>query len=311
MLVDRSELPEEFDLCAIDADILVYQCAFSAQKKIYHLYNEGELIHTEQSKKCMNAYIKEQEEFFLVDTTGYTIEPEVIIRSEVDAYDAVDSLVNYIKRKVKAKEYKLYLTDSKRNYRNSISVTRPYKGNRESLEKPFYYNEVKEYLQKEYGAYMVVGQEADDAVSVAGCLKGKKTCVATIDKDLKGSPITIYNFSEDEWYLIDEEEADRFFFTQCLTGDKTDNIEGLPNLAPKTRSKYGLGKGRGVGQKTAEKLLESCTGAQELYDRVSEAYKDYLGDTEGLKRLNEMGKLLWMQRKKGKVFDISWYERED
>ena len=310
MLVTREQLPDEFDLCAIDSDILVYQCAFSAQHFVYKVVKDDWVIEEFTKKKLATDFIKEKEEFFLEDIEGYDIESELVIGTVEEAYEAVDTLVSYIKEKVKAKDYKLYLTDSKSNYRNEVSVTRVYKGNRTTLEKPHYYEEVKKYLQEKYGAYMVVGQEADDAISVVGCLKSKKTCIATIDKDLKGSPIIIYNFSKDEWYDISLEEADRFFFTQCLTGDSTDNIEGLLNFSPETISKYNLRKAKGVGPKTAEKLLQDCTGATELFNRVLEAYQSYLGEEEGTKRLNEMGKLLWMQRKKGEIFDVSWFLEE-
>lgn len=308
MLVDRKSLPDEFDLCAIDTDIVVYQCAFSAQKTMYDVFSDGEVLNTLSSKKECQEYI-EQLEF--EGTYNATYEKRLVVGTAEEAYEAVDTLIKYIKRQVNAKEYRLYLTDSASNYRNAIAVTKPYKGNREELEKPVFYSEVKEYLQKEYGAYMVVGVEADDAVSVLGCAKGgRTTCVATIDKDLMGSPITLYNFGRDEWHQISEEEADKFFFIQCLTGDATDNIEGLKDVSLEFRQKHGLPKRKGVGKVTAEKLLEGLTEASEMYSVVKAAYRSYHKEA-WRDKLNEMGKLLWMQREKGKVFDVSWYEKED
>lgn len=312
MLVERDSLPKIFDLCAIDADIIVYRCAFSAQKTLYDIYDsEGNIQGSFRSKKEALEGLEdllEEFEFFLKDIPELTIEPRVNIEPVESAYRAVDDLIAYIKERVTAQKYKLYLTDSESNYRNFLSVTKVYKGNREDVPKPTHYLAVKEYLQKAYGAYVVVGQEADDAVSVLGCVKSKKTCVATIDKDLQGSPIIIYDFSKDVWHSIDELEADRFFFKQCLTGDATDNIAGVSELTPEFRSKYSIRNYKGVGEKAAQKILEGCKTTQEMYQRVREAYTSQYGEKKGLTRLNEMGKLLWMQRKKGVIFDVSWFE---
>lgn len=308
MKVDREDLAETFDLCAIDADIIVYRCAFVAQKTVYDIYDSDGAFHQTCNSKKDASYELERLEFLLQDTSDFNVEPRIVVEPVENAYEAVDTLISYIKQRVKAEDYKYYLTDSKTNYRNEVSTTRVYKGNRLDIPKPHHYQAVKDYLMDEYGAYMVVGQEADDAVSVLGCIKSKKTCVATIDKDLKGSPIIIYDFSEDAWYSIDEFEADCFFFKQCLTGDSTDNIAGVSELSREFRNKYSLGHRKGVGEKTAEKLIGRCSNTRELYSIVREAYVSMYGEEEGLERLNEMGKLLWMQRKKGVVFDVSWFE---
>ena len=77
----------------------------------------------------------------------------------------------------------------------------------------------------EYDAELQVGQEADDALSIAACTLGHG--IATIDKDLDGCPGWHYNWAKENIYYVTEVEANRFFYTQMLTGDSTDNIPGL------------------------------------------------------------------------------------
>jgi 5'-3' exonuclease len=63
-----------------------------------------------------------------------------------------------------------------------------------------------------------------------------------------------------------------------LTGDRTDNIEGI----------------HGIGPVKATKILSECKTEQELYEAV---WKTYQKHELSLERLTENGQLLWLRRK--------------
>lgn len=312
LLVDKKDVPARFKKAALDSDLIVYRSAFSAQHTYWHLYNGEEHIGRFPNAKAADEYVAEQKDFLGVDTSGYRREPEIIVDTEQAALDACDLIIKNIHKNVVADEYKYYLTDSKGNYREQIATTLPYKGERDKVAKPVYYQQVKQHIQDKWGAYITLGCEADDACSVIGyrgfTSKAFDTCIVTADKDLLGCPGYLYNFTKDEWHFTDELEADRFFFSQCLHGDlQVDNILGLENLGEDFRLKHKIRKSKGVGKKTSEKLLAGCENREEMFGVVREAYQSFHG--EGWRDvLNEMGKLLWMQRRKGVVWDVSWYE---
>ncbi len=61
-------------------------------------------------------------------------------------------------------EWKLYLTGSN-NFRIAIAKTAVYKGNR-TAPKPEHLAALRQHLVKEWGAVIVEGQEADDAIAI-------------------------------------------------------------------------------------------------------------------------------------------------
>lgn len=314
MEVSKEDVPEFFDKVAVDSDLLRYRAAFAAQKTWWDLYDDsGEFIDRFPSAKDADEHVKDLEEFMMVDCSGYYREPDMVVSNADAARNACDLIIEHIHREVPAKEYIYYLTDPKENYREEISKTLTYKGNR-TQDKPVHHDTVKQHLIDKYGAKIAKGCEADDACCVVGAMgyysNKMNTCVVSSDKDLKGSPGYMYNFVKDEWYYQTELESDRFFWQQCISGDKqVDNILGLVNVSDEFRKKYGIRKSKGVGTKAAEKLLENCETNQEMFNIVKEAYQSYHGEN-WKEVLNEMGKLLWMQRKKGVIFDVSWFEKE-
>lgn len=313
MIVDRSELPEEFDIVAVDSDLIRYRAGFAAQHTYWRLYDEAGNFKGEfNSAKDAESELSVLKDFLEIDTSGYYREPHLVVGTEDQAKKACDDIIKHIKKNAPSKRYEFYLTDSKENYREQVSVTEVYKGGRLDTPKPVHHEAVKSHLINQYGAKVAKAAEADDACCVIGA-KGYysdtlKTCVASCDKDLSGSPGVIFNFTNATWENNSELEADRFFWKQCIMGDKqVDNILGLVNVSDEFRKKYGIRKSKGVGKAAANKILEDCESNRDMYERVKEAYQSYHGDNWRVV-LNEMGKLLWMQRKKGVIFDVNWYE---
>jgi hypothetical protein len=170
-------------------------------------------------------------------------------------------------------EYQGYLT-GKKNFRNEIAVTAPYKGNRKSA-KPKHYQLLRDYMESAWDFTMIEDQEADDAIGIAAyAMEVGEYCICSIDKDLDMLRGDHYNFVKDERYFITEEEGIKNFYKQLLMGDRVDNIIGI----------------KGIGTVKAERLLKECKNENEMYLAILEAYD---GNAE---RVLENGRLLWIRR---------------
>ena len=170
-------------------------------------------------------------------------------------------------------DYKGFLT-GKGNFRESIAVTAPYKGQRIS-EKPVHLQALRDHLVSSWGFEVVNGIEADDAVGIAAyAVAEDESIMVHIDKDLNQFRGWHYNYRKKEKYYVSEFEGLHSFYTQILTGDRIDNIIGL----------------KGIGPVKAKRILEECTNEKELYEAVLKAYE---GDQQ---RVLENAQLLWLQR---------------
>jgi 5'-3' exonuclease len=176
-------------------------------------------------------------------------------------------------------EYQGYLT-GKKNFRNEIAITAPYKGNRKAA-KPKHYEVLRDYMQKAWGFVMIEDQEADDAIGIAAYeMEVGEYCICSIDKDLDMLRGDHFNFVKNERYFISEEEGIKNFYKQMLVGDRVDNIIGI----------------KGIGPVKAERLLKECKDEQEMYLAVLEAYE---GNAE---RVLENGRLLWIRRQSNQMW---------
>lgn len=129
-----------------------------------------------------------------------------------------------------------------------------YKANRRGTPKPLLFRPLLEWSQEAHTALVEPGLEADDLL---GLHQRKNTVIVSGDKDLKTVPGKHLDLDTMEVVDISLEEADRRLFTQALTGDATDGYSGL----------------KGVGPKTAEKLLGDAKTEDELWQAVVAAYE--------------------------------------
>lgn len=158
--------------------------------------------------------------------------------------------------------------------------------------KPAHLDKCKEFLRKKYKAKEAPPVEADDLIGMAAhelTLLNKPFAIVSIDKDLNCIPGLHYNSVNDELYDVSPEEALRNFYYQCLTGDDTDHIPGLPGVGPKTALKIinsvegdnlslykaVLSKWQEAHEdKAEEELLKSARCLWILQDSVSEKLED-------------------------------------
>ena len=130
------------------------------------------------------------------------------------------------------------ISDPVANFRKKILST--YKANRIGKRKPVCYREVIDWIKAHYITRMIPTLEADDVVGILATKYKGQEVHSSGDKDFRSIPGVFYNFLQGEIYHISEREADKWFYTQTLIGDKADNYDGCP----------------GIGEKTAEKIFQ-------------------------------------------------------
>jgi 5'-3' exonuclease len=182
-----------------------------------------------------------------------------------------------IERYGKDYRYIAFLTGPN-NFRHEIA--KDYKAQRPK-EKPVLLNFARNYIMEEFNTILTEGQEADDAIAILATKHFPDAVMVSIDKDFKQVPGLLYNPTKDEWTEISEEDGMLFFYTQLLTGDRVDNIQGVNKIGPKT----------------AKKVLEGATTKEEMWKRCLEAYE---GDYD---RAVMNGRLLWLRREEGQMWE--------
>lgn len=238
--------------------------------------------------------------------------------SEEKIKEILDERISGIQRAIGCDNCK-YLLTGRGNFRNEISKLEPYKGNREGAAKPFHWNTVGSLLKEEYGAIEVTGTEADDVLALEARKEqeaGRTPVICSRDKDLRMVQGWHYswacgeNQAEKPLYYISDLEGERWFWTQMLTGDSTDNIMGC-GYRIDTVYKSGARKGQprrvrqGVGPKTAESLLNNCKNTKDFFRIVRGEYIKVFGD-DAEERMLEMGRLLYIGQTPNNLWELPY-----
>lgn len=269
----------------VDADILVYRAGFATEYPLYTVVLGEDSVRQFQYKKEATAFMDEH---------GGTLEVTTILEPEANALRSLDGMMNSIATYFgyhNAQNLNPVLTGAN-NFRIDVAVTKPYKGNR-TKPKPKHYDAIRERLVSVYDAYITDGEEADDYLGYAHYKDWQDygedaSCIVTIDKDLDMIPGLHYHPFDRHEYYVDEDEADRMFLKQLLSGDDVDNIQGIKGI------------GEGKAEKMAmhlrtELLLEGIAG------KYREAYEDKWEET-----MDEMAKLLWIRREPNQDWTDYW-----
>ena len=159
------------------------------------------------------------------------------VKTLQDIINCTDEYINDILLKASADVYCGFLTDG--SFRYKIATIKPYKGNR-SVIKPTFFNTIKGYLRDQYKFISIKDYEADDLCIMAHRTfkeKGYNPIIASPDKDLRQIEGKFYDYKTREFDEITQEEADRNFWMQMLTGDTGDNIQGIPGIGEVKGSK--------------------------------------------------------------------------
>jgi hypothetical protein len=256
----------------IDLDIVVYVIGSACDGR--HYMYKGQRW---DSKKDLNKILKED-----------GVDPSSLeVKKDPESWEHTKkSLISYtedIIEKSGTLDYRGFLTGHS-NFRHEIATIQPYKGNRMSLEKPHHYDAIRQFLVDAYDAEISVNQEADDSIGLSHTCG--ETVIATLDKDLDVIPGDHFNWDRDEHYFVSELDADRNFYCQILTGDRTDNILGL----------------YGVGEKSAlVSRVKSMETPEEMHAYVYEQYEARFG-SYAEQFMRENARLLWILQKRKNLF---------
>jgi DNA polymerase-1 len=218
----------------IDADVLVYECAYRAQEIID--WGDDQLTS---------------------------------VADLAAARQDLDSKVDEILLATGANRAIMALTDSDRaaNFRRALLPS--YKEHREGVgtARPMAYRGLRKWVRDHYEYRQIRGIEADDVLGILATIEQVKglrlpprwaRIIASIDKDLKTIPGRHFNWRKPELGVIDwaECDADREHMLHTLIGDRTDGYPGAP----------------GIGKVRAERLLQG-TSDREWWAAVVAAYK--------------------------------------
>ena len=215
--------------------------------------------------------------------------------------------VMHIMEAADSKDFCLYLTSDEEGFRKKIATIAPYKGNRED-KRPYHYENMTNYIRENLPHKMSEqGLEADDmlAIDQITALKegNENTVICSRDKDLLQVPGYHYGWpmgkqGESPMNFVGGTDIGyasvnsyswgkkligwglKFFYAQCLTGDSTDNIKGLPK----------------VGPVKALEILNSATTTSYLF-AVMDAYEKVYGEEHGYDYFLENARLLWLVRR--------------
>lgn len=147
------------------------------------------------------------------------------------AKEGITSSIKSLIERTKTDRAIICLTNDK-NFRYVVLPS--YKHNRAETEKPKLYTDLKLFLTETQEVKTKEWLEADDVMGILGSSNPKKYIIATIDKDLKQIPGRHFNWKHDtKVRTVTKEEADKYFYTQILTGDTTDGYGGCPGIGPK------------------------------------------------------------------------------
>lgn len=188
---------EPNQLVLIDADIVYHRAAYSCESKF--VFGDEEIRTSDAS----------------------------------DVADIFHSITSNILRHCASHRFIMCWSGS-RNFRHDLVAT--YKANRKESRRPVVDKDIFWYLKHRYPSAQVENMEADD---IMGITSGEDTIIATDDKDLL--TITGLHFKPRKPELgvfhVTQQEADKMWLTQILTGDATDGYKGIPGIGPKKAEK--------------------------------------------------------------------------
>ncbi len=147
----------------------------------------------------------------------------------------LDKFIPLILNRTKCSKYVLFLSARVKEYFRK-KIFEGYKSKRPKTQMILkYLNEVKATMFEKYHAITIVGVEADDLVALAAKqYSGEYTVVVcSPDKDvLKTIPGRHFNYRTHKFIDTTMDEAIEFIWLQCLHGDATDGIVGIPGVGP-------------------------------------------------------------------------------
>jgi len=189
----------------------------------------------------------------------------------------LDDNITRVVNAAKVDKYLTVLTTD--SFRYKLSKSRKYKGNRKNVVKKPEFFALREYMIQKYKAICVKNMEADDLVILLQENLTQDSIVLSPDKDVLRQSRHAFDYNAKSMSEIKNSEKQIIFniYHQILTGDSTDNIEGV----------------QGVGEKGADKLLENV---KDIPSKVLSVFTNKYGIQDGMFRFVEAYRLIYLLR---------------
>lgn len=203
----------------IDADSEVYAAAAAAEsRRIVALLDNGALTGPFASIKEVTASLGKNAATVLFRSRE--VSPEAGACLLLDS--RLRRVISQAQERYGEVKPELHLS-GKVNYRHLIDPT--YKGNRDSVERPYYLSKLRQHAVDVWGARVSRTWEADDEVGIRAFEIGPNAVIASIDKDLKQIPGDHIVLGKGHLHVTTRGALMRLY-CQILAGDSTDNIKG-------------------------------------------------------------------------------------
>ena len=165
-------------------------------------------------------------------------------------YFTLNAVSSYVKQFVP--DNTIFVWDEKKEYKPNIrkSILKEYKGNRSKDYTPHQNNEVIKSILYSMGINSIFPSEleADDIVSyICREHEGDKVIIS-VDRDflqLVCEECMLYDPIRKKYFDIDSfteetgyENVEQWFTAKCLTGDKSDNVPGIPRFGKASVKRY-------------------------------------------------------------------------
>lgn len=282
----------------IDGDIIVFSAGFACERNVWHLAweKDGETWNNVESFDYKKELDKRLDDLFpgkysREKGVDYDFWPERQLQPLNFALQNVKTMLNNIaERNNLNPEFDLHVFLSPYEgdtFRHKLAKSSVYKGNRKDSHRPTYEKEIRDYIKKNWLTTEAVDEEADDLLGIWATKCGEDAVLCTIDKDLDMIAGNKYNWKHDVHYHITEQEADRAFCLQLLSGDSTDNIPGLPK----------------VGPAKARKALHGLETYEEMMAEVASQYMARAPVSDWYEYMVEQGRLIWIRREPGQMWE--------
>lgn len=152
--------------------------------------------------------------------------------------DYIDRMISDWSQRFLTNNFVLVISDVN-NWRKDYCKT--YKANRIDKEKPIMYNPILNELRTKGSVVFLKNLEADDTCRIINEDNRNyptRKVLISLDKDFKTFPCELYDPFHDEYFNINQQQADYNLMYQLLVGDKSDNYPGLEGYGDVTARKF-------------------------------------------------------------------------
>ena len=163
--------------------------------------------------------------------------------------------INHYKEYTKSKEV-IFAFSDKLNYRKELD--KEYKSYRKKIRKPICYAPLRKWAEQNYNFYSLPNLEGDDVIGLLATQHYKtNNVIISGDKDMRTIPGWHCFIGDDQLEYVDEQQADKNFCLQVLTGDQADGYKGCV----------------GVGAVKANRVLHDKMNIDDMWKAVIEEYE--------------------------------------